>query len=328
MSKKLRLNIILGLICLYVIWGSTYLAIRFGVETIPPFIMAGFRFLIGGALFYGWAKIKGAPNPEKIHWLSALIVGTLLVVGGNGLVNWSEKTLPSGIAALLVAMMPFYMVLFDWIRPNGKRPGWIIMLGLLLGFGGVVFLINPTQVDGISSVDKFGAGLVLAADILWAIGSLYSRSAKQPESHSLFAGMQMIAGGAVALLIGLLMGEFSEFSITALSPLQLWSWVYLTLFGSLAFGVYLWLLKATTPAKVATYAYVNPVIAMFLGSLLAGEELNNWTLWCSAVIILAVVIIITARSREKRNGLKVETKPADKKNLLTPSSADAVCECD
>ncbi len=328
MSKKLSIQITLGLLCLYLVWGSTYLAIRFGVETIPPFIMAAFRFLIGGALFYAWAKIKGAPNPEKIHWMSAFIVGTLLAVGGNGLVNWAEKTLPSGITALLVAMMPFFLVLFDWLRPNGKRPGWIIMSGLLLGFGGVVFLINPTQVDGISGVDKFGAGLVLAATILWAIGSLYSRSAKQPESHTLFAGMQMMAGGAVALLIATLMGEFSEFNISALTPLQFWSWVYLTLIGSFAFGVYLWLLKVTTPAKVATYAYVNPVIAILLGAVFAGEELSSWTVGCSLVIILAVVIIITAKSRAQRNGLKVETNPTDTKPVHSQLSADAACECD
>src|SRR3970040_2195828 len=155
-------------------------------------------------------------------------------------------------------MMPFFLVLFDWIRPKGIRPGWVIMLGLLLGFGGVVFLINPTQIDGISGVDKFGAGFILAATLPWAIGSLYSRSAKQPESHTLFAGMQMMAGGAVALLVATLMGEFNEFNMSVLTPLQFWSWVYLTLMGSFAFGVYLWLLKVTTPAKVATYAYVNP----------------------------------------------------------------------
>lgn len=328
MSKKLRINIILGLLCLYVIWGSTYLAIRFGVETIPPFILAGFRFLIGGALFYIWAKINHAPNPENKHWLTAFIVGALLVVGGNGLVNWSEKFLPSGIAALLVAMMPFFLVLFDWLRPHGTRPGWIVSAGLILGFGGVVLLINPTQVDGVAGINKFGAGLVLAATILWAIGSLYSRQAKQPESHSLFAGMQMMAGGAVALFVASLLGEFNDFDITKLTPLSFWSWVYLTLFGSFAFGVYLWLLKATTPAKVATYAYVNPVIAMFLGSLLAGEELSGWTLGCSSVIILAVVIIITARSREQKNGLQAEAKSEVKKELVAPGSAGAVCECD
>ncbi len=328
MSKKLNIQITLGLLCLYLVWGSTYLAIRFGVEQIPPFIMAAFRFLIGGALFYAWAKFKGAANPEPKHWISAVIVGTLLAVGGNALVNWSEKTLPSGIAALLIAMMPFFLVLFDWFRPKGTRPGWVIMMGLLLGFGGAVFLINPTQVNGISGVDKFGAGLILAAEILWAIGSLYSRSAKQPESHTLFAGMQMMAGGAVALLIATLMGEFNEFDISTLTPLSLWSWVYLTLLGSFAFGVYLWLLKVTTPAKVATYAYVNPIIAMFLGAFLAGEELSNWTLGCSAVIILAVVIIITATSQARRNGIEAEPKINEVEQVHSCSSANSVCKSD
>jgi drug/metabolite transporter (DMT)-like permease len=217
-------------------------------------------------------------------------------------------------------MMPFFLVLFDWLRPNGTRPGWIVSAGLILGFGGVVLLINPTQVDGVAGVNKFGAGLVMAATILWAIGSLYSRHAKQPESHSLFAGMQMMAGGAVALLVALLMGEFNEFNISSLTPLSFWSWVYLTLFGSFAFGVYLWLLKVTTPAKVATYAYVNPVIAILLGALFAGEELSSWTLGCSMIIILAVVIIITARSREQKNGLQLKVKSEEKKTLIASAS--------
>ncbi len=328
MSKKLSIQITLGLLCLYLVWGSTYLAIRFGVEQIPPFIMAAFRFMIGGAMFYAWAKLKGAKDPQPNHWISAVIIGTLLAVGGNALVNWSEKTLDSGIAALLVAMMPFILVLFDWMRPKGTRPSWIVMSGLVLGFAGVVMLVNPTQVDGVQSIDKFGAFLVLMATITWSIGSLYSRSAKQPENHVLFAGMQMMAGGAVALLIAVLMGEFGEFRLTALQPLQLWSWVYLTLFGGFAFGVYLWLLKVTTPAKVSTYAYVNPVIAMILGALIGNEKFTSWTLVCSSIIILAVVIIITARSRAQKNGLQAQANSEVKKELVTPERTGAACECD
>jgi len=317
----------LGFACIYVIWGSTYLAIRFGVATIPPFLLAGVRFFIGGALFYLWAKIKGAPNPQKKHWLTAFIVGAFLVVGGNGLVNWSEKTLPSGIAALLVGMMPFFLVLFDWLRPRGNRPGWIVIMGLILGFSGVVLLVNPTQVQGVSSIDKFGAALILAATILWAFGSLYSRQAKQPESHALFAGMQMMAGGAVAFLVSYLMGEFHKFDISALSPLSFWSWTYLTLFGSFAFGVYLWLLQVSTPAKVSTYAYVNPVIAIFLGAMLDNEHLTRWTVGCSIIIISAVMVIITAKARAQSVNAEAISRPDEKKVPIAAESEKAVCEC-
>jgi drug/metabolite transporter (DMT)-like permease len=202
------------------------------------------------------------------------------------------------------------------------------MAGLILGFAGVVLLVNPTQVDGVQSIDKFGAFLVLMATITWSVGSLYSRSAKQPENHVLFAGMQMMAGGAVALLIAILMGEFGEFNFGTLAPKQLWSWVYLTLFGGFAFGVYLWLLKVTSPAKVATYAYVNPVIAIILGALVGNEKFNSWTLVCSSIIILAVIIIITARSRQGKVIPKPATEPVTKKEPLAPETAGAACECD
>jgi len=170
MPESSRTKIILGFACIYIIWGSTYLAIRFGVDTIPPFLMAGFRFLIGGALFYFWAMFRGVSSPKKAHWLPAIIIGALLAAGGNGLVTMAEKTVPSGIAALLVAMVPLYIVLIDWSRPKGTRPTWIVMSGVLLGFVGVAFLINPTGIGGLSEIDSFGAILVVLAGLFWALG--------------------------------------------------------------------------------------------------------------------------------------------------------------
>ena len=324
MSSPSGLKVILGFLCIYVIWGSTYLAIRFGVETIPPFLLAGARFFVGGLLFFLWAKMRGVPNPKPAHWLPAIIIGALLAAGGNGLVSWAEKSVPSGIAALLVAMVPLFIVLIDWLRPNGTHPNWIVMSGVVLGFGGVAFLINPTSIGGLTEIDTFGSTLIIFACLFWALGSVYSRYSPQPVSQIQFAGMQMLGGGAIALLIGIFGGELNALNLSAVTPLSFWSWVYLTTIGSFAFGVYIWLLKASTPARVATYAYVNPVIAMFLGAILANETLTSWTLLCSAVIIAAVIIIITAKSKAQR--IDMDSKMEQKPIAPAPESVNPCCE--
>ncbi len=300
MPNATRLNIILGFAAIYIIWGSTYLALRWGVDTIPPFILAGVRFLMGGGLLYWWAIARGAEKPHKKHWLTTGVIGLLLTVSGVGLVTWAEKTVPSGITALMIAMVPMWIVLIDWLRPNGTRPAWIAILGVLLGFGGVAFLINPTNIGGLSEIDSLGAFLIAVACFSWALGSVYSRYATQPKSQSLSAGMQMITGGVVLLLLALLKGEYSEIELAEVSAKSVWSLVYLLTIGSFVYAVYIWLMKASTPARVSTYAYVNPIIALFLGSILAGEELSSWALGCSTVIIFAVVLIISAKARAQK----------------------------
>lgn len=330
MSEASRSKVVLGFLCIYIIWGSTYLAIRFAVETIPPFLLAGFRFLVGGALFYLLAIFKGIPAPKKSHWLPAIIIGALLATGGNGLVSWAEKTIPSGIAALLVAAVPLFIVVIDWARPKGTRPTWIVIAGVLLGFIGVAFLINPTGIGGMSEFDLFGSMIMIAAGLFWAIGSVYSRYVPQSVSQIQFAGMQMMGGGAVALLIALFAGEFSAVDISAISAKSFWGWFYLTTIGSFAYGVYIWLLKASTPARVATYAYVNPIIALLLGAALAEEVLSTWTLVCSVVIIAAVAIIITAKARAQRIILQREddTESCNAIVATAPSdSSDSISKC-
>ena len=330
MPNATRLNIVLGFAAIYIIWGSTYLAIGWGVETMPPFIMAGVRFLIGGGILYWWAIARGAGHPQKNHWLTTGLIGLLLTVSGVGLVTWAEKTVPTGITALMIAMVPMWIVLIDWLRPNGTRPGAIAIFGVLLGFGGVAFLINPTDIGGLSEIDHLGAFLIAVACFSWALGSVYSRYAAQPKSQALSAGMQMITGGAVLIILAVLTGEHNQIDMAAISAKSLWSVVYLFTIGSFTYAVYIWLMKASTPARVSTYAYVNPIIALFLGSLLNGEALSNWALGCSVVIILAVVLIISTKARAQKIDMgdsEISTTEASDSEQIAGDSSEPAAEC-
>ncbi|MDH4157531.1 MAG: EamA family transporter [candidate division Zixibacteria bacterium] len=301
MSKYLDIKIILGFAAVYVIWGSTYLAIRIGIEAIPPFLLIGMRFVTGGLLLYGWARMRGAPSPRLSDWTPALVTGLLMPLGGTGLVAWAEMTVPSGLTALLIAMTPMWIVLADWLRPAGTRPNLPVTVGLLLGFSGVALLINPADLSRSGEVDLFGAVLIVIASISWAAGSVYSRQVSRPSSGILRTSLQMLVGGGGLLLISALTGEAAAVDFGAVA---LRSWLalgYLTLFGSIAYAIYVWLLSVSTPAKVSTYAYVNPVIALALGASLAGEKLSNWTIVCSAIVIVAIVIVISAKARAPRS---------------------------
>ncbi|MDH3891203.1 MAG: EamA family transporter [candidate division Zixibacteria bacterium] len=297
MSEHMKFKIALGFAAIYIIWGSTYLAIRLGVGSIPPFMMAGIRFMVGGLIMYTWMRARGVAAPSPKHWWTASVIGTLLAAGGTGLVTWAETTVPSGLTALLVAMVPMWIVLVDWLRPNGIKPRRLVVAGLGLGFFGVALLINPTDIGGVGEIDKFGALLIVLATMSWAIGSVYSRHAEQPSSKLLGASMQMLVGGGVLLLASALTGEFNSYDVGA-TTLESWmALTYLITVGSGAFAVYIWLIGASTPSKVATYAFVNPVIALVLGALVAGEALSGWTFFCSVIVILAVFMIIRSKAR-------------------------------
>ncbi len=295
MTQHPQARIVLAFIAVYLIWGSTYLAIRMGVETLPPFLMIGIRFIIGGLLLCGWTWTRGAARPRRSHWLTAVITGLLLPAGGTGLVAWGAQTVPSGLTALLVATAPIWILLVDWLRRGGTRPSPAAMLGLLLGFGGVVLLINPTAFGGAAKLDMLGAGAILVATLSWAIGSIYTRHAAQPDSKLLATGMQMLTGGAALLIGSVLTGELRLFDPAAVSPRSWLALSYLIVAGTVAFAAYVWLLSATTPARAATYAYVNPVVALALGCLVAGEQLTNRTLICAAIIVGAVMLTLKAR---------------------------------
>ena len=294
-----RSKVIMAFAAVYVVWGSTYLAIRFGVETIPPFMMAGMRFVIAGLLLYGWARLRGAPRPSGKEWRSAAIIGFLLLFVANGGVTWAEQRVPSGIAALFGATVPLWIVLLDWTFHGATRPRPGVIIGVIAGFAGVLMLIGPDQLLGHNRLDMAGIGILLLASVSWATGSLYSRKALLPSSPLLATSMEMLTGAAALFLLSALSGEFQRFDPASVSTRSWLSVGYLCLFGSIiGFSAYVWLLRVAHASRVATYAYVNPVIAIFLGWSLAGEACTLQMLIPAMVIILAVVLIITSQSRQ------------------------------
>ena len=290
-----RLQVMVALGAVYVIWGSTYLAIRFAIETVPPFLMAGARYLTAGTLLYAWSRLRGAPRPSPVHWRSAYLLGALLLLGGNGGVVWAEQHVSSGLVALLVSTEPLWIVLLVWLRSRQERPGPRVIAGLVLGFAGLVILVKPGSQGGISLI---GAGVVLVASMSWAYGSLFGERAKLPASPLLSTGMQMLAGGSLLMAAGLLTGEPAQLALAQVSTRSLLALAYLIVFGAVvAFTAYVWLLKVASPVLVSTYAYVNPLVAVGLGWALAGEPITRGTLVAAAVILTGVALISTARKK-------------------------------
>lgn len=294
-----RFAVLAAFAIVYVVWGSTYLAIRFAIETLPSFLMAGARFTIAGAVLYAWSRfLGGAAPPTAAQWRATAVVGVLLLTAGNGLVVWAEHRVPSGVAALLVGGVPCFMVLFEWLRRGGTRPGPRVVAGLLLGLAGLLWLVGPEAVMGGGRADVLGAAALVVASASWAAGSIFSRQAPMPPAPFLSTAMQMLTGGAALLAIGMLSGEPWAFDPAAVSARSLFGWLYLIVFGSIVgFSAYVWLLRASTPAAVSTYAYVNPVVAVLLGWLLAGEELTVRMLVAAAVIVSGVALITLAPRR-------------------------------
>lgn len=282
-----------ALIAIYIVWGSTYLAIRFVVETMPPFLTAGIRFLIAGGVLYIFRRLRGDKTPMRVEWRSAAIVGLFLLVGGNGGVMWAEQRVASGIAALMIASEPLWIALLDALRPGGRRPDRWVILGALAGFLGITILIGPAQLTGIQGdVDLIGAAVLLLASLSWAIGSLYNRGAKLPASPLMGTGMEMLMGSAGLIILGTVTGEWSQMNLVSFSTRSLLGLAYLIVFGSwVGFVSYIWLLRVAPTMLVSTYAYVNPLVAIFLGSLLAGEALTPRVLIATAIILGSVAII-------------------------------------
>jgi drug/metabolite transporter (DMT)-like permease len=303
----MKTKVWIALLALYIVWGSTYLAIRFSVETIPPFLHAALRFLISGAILYIWRRAAGDPAPTVGNWKSTAIVGAALLLGGNGLVAWAEQTVPSGIAALLITTSPFWLVLFEALRAGGTKPTWQAILGLVVGFAGVFILIGPAEITGgEGSFDTFGVILLLFAPLFWSMGSIYAKGADMPKSSLLSTGMQMLMGAVALFVVSVVKGELSGFSLGQVSMRSWLALAYLITFGSLiGFVSYGWLLHNAPISLVSTYAYVNPVVAVLLGSLFADEPLNGRILIAAAIIIGSVVLINSARQVQ----VKVKTEP-------------------
>ena len=293
----MRARLIAAFAAVYIVWGSTYLAIRFAVETLPPLLMAGARFLIAGLILLAWARARTPTvRPSRVDWKTGLISGALLLLGGNGGVVWAEQRVPSGIAALLVAVVPLWMVLLDWMRPRGRRPPALVFVGLGLGLAGLALLIGPDAFDGRGSVSIAGAVTLVLASLAWAAGSLYTKHAPRASSGLNGAATQMIAGGLCLLAVATVAGEWSTMDLSHASTRSILGFLYLVTFGSLVgFTAYVYLLAHTTAAKAATYAYVNPVVAVALGWAFANEPVTTRTLLAAAVILAGVAIITAAR---------------------------------
>jgi drug/metabolite transporter (DMT)-like permease len=284
--------------CIYFIWGSTFLVIRFAIETIPPFFMAGARFLSAGAILYVWARVTGAPPPVRRDWPAAALIGGLLFLVGNGCVTWSEQHVPSGLVALIIATIPISIALLDWLWHGGRRPSRGMVAGLALGMAGIALLVEPGKVRGTGHVDLGSALLLLASSACWAAGSLYARSAPLHASARMAVAMEVICGGALLIAAGFATGEGSRWIPGDVTIRSVLSVAYLSVLGTVvSFTAYIWLLKVTPAARVATYAYVNPVVALALGRAFGGEPLTARTLTAGLVIVAAVVTITTTSTR-------------------------------
>lgn len=300
MPAPKKIELIIAFAALYVIWGSTYLGIFYAIQSIPPFLMAGLRFFFAGVIMYTVARIQGTARPSAVSWKSSLIVGACLLVGGNGAVTISEKWVPTGLAALLVATVPIYIALLSWFSGSAPRPSPMVWVGLLGGFAGVGILIGPSLTNSWSSSSQnhvtLGMSILLIGSLVWSAGSLYSRTARGSTSVFLAAGQQMICGGVLLFVLGLALGEYRDFQPGKISVLSAGAFVYLVLIGAIiGYTAYFWLLRNCDPAKVATYAYVNPIVAMFLGTAFAGEHLNERIFIAAALIIGSVAIVITGQ---------------------------------
>lgn len=293
-----RSRVIAAFVAVYLVWGSTYLAIRYAVETIPPFLMVGTRFLVSGALLYAWSRWHDGTRPTKPQWRDAAVAGVLLLCCGNGAVAWAEQRVPSGLAALLVAIVPLWMVIVDWVRPQGVRPRVSVIAGVVVGLIGLDVLIGPTSFVGNGTVDRLAAVILIVASLAWAAGSVYNRYGERPDSAIMSTGLQMIAGSIGLILAGIITGELGSIHVTHISFASWMGWLYLVTFGSLVgFTAYVYLLRTVSPAKASTYAYVNPVVAVILGWAIAGEPVTERTLAAAAIILGGVAMITISQSR-------------------------------
>jgi drug/metabolite transporter (DMT)-like permease len=315
MPRPSKLAILSAFAALYVIWGSTYLGIRFAIDTIPPLLMAGTRFLLAGFILYAIARSQGAPNGSFANWRTALIIGGCLLLGGNGGVTLAEQYVPSGLASIMVATVPIYIALLAWWSGIAPRPTPIVWLGLAGGFAGVAILIGPAlkfSADE-SSHPAIGMLILLCSSFIWSAGSIYSRKAKSISEPLLLAGQQMICGGALLTIAGVLMGEHHRFDVRRISLLSIGAFAYLVIIGALVgYTAYIFLLRHCEPAKVATYAYVNPIVAVLLGSLFANETLTLRMVLAATLIIGSVALVITVQqSKSKPLPADIGCAPAD-----------------
>ena len=296
MSNATPLAIWMALAAVYLIWGSTYLAIRFTVETLPPFTSAAARFISSGVFLYCWRRLAGDAPPSGLEWRNAAVIGVLLLVGGNGGVVWAAQFIPSSLAALLVATVPLWMILIDAVREGGTWPHFKSALGIAIGFCGAALLIGWSA-GGAAPAYLYGTMAVVTASFLWAVGSIHGKTAKLPSSPLLITGMEMLAGGAGLIALAWVFREFDHLNLDAISERSLIAWTYLTVIGPIAFVAYAWLLRNAPIPLVATYSYVNPLVAILLGYFLGKEMMTPRILVAAALIVGSVALVSAQKTR-------------------------------
>ncbi len=299
-----RLGLYAAFTAVYLIWGSTYLAIHYAIQTLPPFLMAGARFFLSGLILALALLARGAPRPSRADWRGAAVVGVLLLAGGNGSVVWAQQRVPSGITAMLIATTPFWMIFLDRLSGGLRRISPLSALAALVGFAGVFVLLFPKGFGGMGAVPLVPALAILGAAFWWALGSTLSRFLRMPASPWWSTALQMLCGGAFLLVFGTLRGEWAGFEPARISAGSAAAWLYLIFFGSIVgYSAYLWILRHSTPTRVSTYAFVNPIVALLLGWAVAGEALGPRTILAAALILPSVVVLIGGK--EERRDRKV-----------------------
>jgi len=293
-AKPPTWKVVLAFSIIYFVWGSTYFAIRVGVREVPPFLLAGVRFLIAGMALYGWMRFKGTPSPAPREWGSASLLAVLIFVLDYGLVFWAERTVPSGVTAVIMATIPVFMALAEILFLGTQRLSWRLGLALVVGMGGVAVLVGQGVSLGGAPVDPAGACALIVAAVSWSVAASLTRKLPLPPSKVMSSAAQMLAGGVLLTLTAALLGEFRGFHVQAVSRGAWLALVYLIVAGSIvAFTAYVWLLHHESPTKVGTYAYVNPVVAVVIGYFLGGEALGSRTIVGTLLVLVSVVVITT-----------------------------------
>jgi len=294
----MRTKLWIALLALYIVWGSTYLGIKVAIETIPPFFHAAVRFLASGIILVIWQRSVGVAMPTRQQWISTAIIGNLLLLGGNGLVSWAEQFIPSGIAALIIGSVPIFLVIGEALRPGGVKPNWQAILGIVIGFIGIYVLVGPSKEAGMA-LNVFGVIALLSACVLWTMGSIYSKNADLPKSVLMSTGAQMLMGSIGLFIVSALTGELVSWDASAVSARSIYGVLYLIFIGSLiGFVAYGWLLQNAPISLVATYAYVNPIVAVLLGYWFGNEALEP-RIWLATAIIVGSVMFINSKSKPR-----------------------------